>query len=115
MEVSKITLTVHKDPLDFLMRDLDLTVLLENGKEVTYHRKTESSLIVAHFISFLNKLDDVFEKHFAKPTLTLNRGGTENARDEEDRKSQATSSVDSDSKGSSQEGEDSLAKETQPH
>ena len=105
MELSKITLTVHKDPLDFLMRDLDLTVLLENGREVTYHRKTESSLIIAHFISFLNKLDDVFEKHFAEPTLTLNRGGTENARDEKDREPQASSSTDPDGKGSPQEGE----------
>jgi len=115
MEVSKITLTVHKDPKELLMRNMDLTLLFDNKEEHTYHRKAEHNLVILQFIQFLDKLDDAVER-FEKKILTLkNEGRTENARDEEDRKSQATSSTDSDSKGSSQEGEDSLAKETQPH
>ena len=115
MEVSKITLTVHKDPKELLTRNLDLTFLFDDGVERTYHKKAPKEYVILEFMNALERLDTATEKYEKKISTLKDEGRTENARDEEDRKPQATSSVDSDSKGSSQEGKDSLAKETQPH
>ena len=105
MEVSKITLTVHKDPKQLLTRNLDLTFQFDDGLERTYHRKVPKESVILHFMEALEKLDIVIEK-YEKQKLTLtDEGRTENARDEKDREPQASSSTDSIGKGSSEEGE----------
>lgn len=101
MEIIKIILDIHKDEKLLLMRDLDLYIYTEKRK-YHYTRQMPKDTVMLAFREIIDKIYHFLQKE----------GENERAPNEEDRKSQEASSLDTNSQGPIKEGERVGSKET---
>ena len=102
-EITSLSMTVHKDPMDLLMRNVDLDVGID-GKVHAFKKKIPVEDVLLEVILVLKRIENA--------RLTFNREVKDaKQRDEKGREPEAPSSLDSDGQRSPEKGKGSAGKE----